>query len=238
MPGEQLLALVNPRGRKRASAKQVAWRKKFGKMYGGGAKRKRNPIAGLAAANPRRAKRRRNPIAGLAAANPRRGKRHHNPRLNIIKTVQSSVMPALTSAGATLAVDLALGYLPMPANMKTGSVRNITRAVGLVALGVAAGLVVKPETVRAITSGGLSIIFYDTLKVTAQKMMPNLPFGANMDEMSGLGYWGSGWNPGADNQYNMSAYLNTGEPVPALGAYMAPYESAPSMMAEYEDDLY
>jgi len=228
MPGEQLLALVNPRGGKRASAKQVAWRKKFGKVYGGAKrKRKRNPIAGLA--NPRRAKR---------SHNPRRGKRRHNPQLNTIKMVQGSVMPALTSAGATLAVDLALGYLPIQDNMKTGAVRNITRAVGLVVLGTAAGLVARPETVRAITSGGMSIIFYDTLKGLAQKIMPTLPLGANMDEMSGLGYWGSGWNPGADNRYNMGAYLNTGEPVPALGAYLAPHESVPSMMAEYEDDLY
>lgn len=145
------VAFVNPsrrRARKNPTAKQRAWRKKFGKMYGGGKKHARRH------ANPRKrkymqsVKRHGHKVSRRAwkssgyTRNPRR--RHHyrrNPSLRLsTRGISNSLIGAAQGATGSVLVDVAMGQIaPMlPASllsMNTYPIVKIAVALGLGAVG-------------------------------------------------------------------------------------------------------
>lgn len=118
------------------------------------------------------------------ARNPKRKKYRRNPRHvgGIVKQATSALMPAVIAAGGAVGVDIALGYLPLPDNLKTGMLRHVTRAAAAVALGVAAGYVVKPETARQIMSGGLTVTFYGAMRELIANNAPQIKMAAIDDD--------------------------------------------------------
>lgn len=147
-----------------------------------------------------------------------------NPRpVGLVGMVTDSLMPSFTAAGSALALDLVFGFLPLPAMLKTGPVRHVTRAVGAVALGALAGMVARPETARLVTSGAMTVVAYGALRELAARFMPQLPLGLAEADLGadGLGYEGSGYPVGDDG---VGAYL-TDQSDAGMGMYLSADEA-------------
>lgn len=168
------ILLVNPRRRKRR--KKTAVRK-----------RRKNPV------KRRRTKKRKT---------TRSRRRRRNPALTA-RSVQNQLMDALQGASGALALDVTLGYLPIPANLKAGLVGTGVKALLAIGIGVVGQKtkVVKAATAARLANGALTVVLHDELKKQVQNFMPNIAMGEYMDWNStgindGMGYYGSGYNPG------------------------------------------
>ena len=165
------ILLVNPRRRRRR--KKTTARK-----------RRRNPTA-----NPRRRRRR-------TYATKRR--RRRNPRMTG-RAIQNQVVDAFQGASGALALDVTLGYLPIPANLKAGIVGTGVKALLAIGIGVLGQnlKVVKASTAAKLSNGALTVVLHDELKKQVQNFLPNVAMGEYLDYGNNeLGYYGSGYNPG------------------------------------------
>lgn len=168
------ILLVNPRRRRRK--KTTVKRRKT-------RARKSNPV-----------KRRRRRASTV------RRRRRSNPRLTA-RSVQNQVMDALQGATGALALDVTLGYLPIPANLKAGLVGTGVKALLAIGIGVLGQnfKIVKPSTAAKLSNGALTVVLHDELKKQVQNFMPNIPMGEYLNDNyvnNSLGYYGSGYNPG------------------------------------------
>lgn len=160
----------NPRRRRRA--KRVSFR--------------RNPA-------PRRRRGfRRNPSARrlIGRLSAGRGK------LNIKDTVMSAGGAALGAIGT----DVVFARLPLPANLKTGAMRQLVKAAVGVGLGFLVSRYANKRIGAAIATGGLAIAGYEAARSYLVKEVPALGLGEYLD---GLGYYSAGM------------------PVDGLGEYLA-----------------
>lgn len=188
------------RGRRKMSALQ---RKYFGKRS-----------ARKAAAAPRRRRRasggKRRPAVGYVVGsrrirrrklNPRRvsrRRRHSNPRFSI-GGITSQLMPAVYGAGGALALDVALGYIPLPAMLQTGYARHATRIVGALGIGWL-GRKFLGSKGAAAGAGALTVAVYGLLKDVAVQ--------ATAGKVKGLGDY---------EEIQVDGYY---DPAPQIGAYM------------------
>ena len=164
------ILLVNPRRRKRRKKTSVKRRRT----------RARNPV---------RRKRRKTSVR----------RRRRNPAARVtMRTVQRDVMEALQGATGALALDVTLGYLPIPANLKVGFVGTGVKALIAIGLGVVGQnmRLVKPATAKAFANGALTVVLHDELKKQLAIFMPNIPLGEYLGTGNNLSYYGSGYNPG------------------------------------------
>jgi hypothetical protein len=207
---------------KRATAKLVAFNRAKRRSP---AKRKSNPISSRAAAyrgvatmsNPIR--RRRKKAVGYTVGsgpirrrklNPIRRRRSRNP---IGGGLLSIVSPAITAASGALALDLAWGYLPLPANIKAGPLRHVAKAAGAIALSMIAGKVVKKSTADAMGVGALTVVIHEAAKEAIHKFVPGVKMdgvGLYVQGLGGLGYYSAGMPAGGalpDNS-GMGLYVN------------------------------
>lgn len=169
--------LINPRKRthKRATHKKRTVR------------RKRNTVSVSRAANPaprrRRRVRRHSGFAGVT----RRIRRRRNP----ITTggIMATAKPALFGAGGALLLDLIMGNVPLPASLKTGGMKHITK----VALALGIGLVGKNFAGRKVANemalGAMTVAFHDAAKETLSVAMPTLKLN---EYITDLGYYSPG----------------------------------------------
>lgn len=187
---EQLL-LVNPRRRKRRTPP----RGPGGRFLKRGSKRR---------ASSKRRTRRRNPIPGSAvmAANPVRRRRRSAARVarrrrrnpiggrGFLGALTAPLMPAVVGAGGAVANEIAFKFLPLPANLKTGMVGTLTRAVVAVGLGMALDRVAGRRIASQMTAGALTVLAYGQLKGILATAAPNLVG----EYISGddMGYYGAG----------------------------------------------
>lgn len=163
------ILLVNPRRRRRRTTKRRVTRRKT---------RARNPV---------RRRRRKTTVR----------RRRRNPAARVsMRTIQRDVMEALQGATGALALDITLGYLPLPANLKVGFVGTGVKALLAIGLGVVGQnmKLVKPATAKAFANGALTVVLHDELKKQLAIFMPNIPMGEYLNE-NDLGYYGSGYNP-------------------------------------------
>lgn len=219
------ILLVNPRrrrGGKRRRKMSALQRKYFG---GGGGKRRRKRRA-AARGTPRRrrrASRRRNPIVNLSPVRRRKrrkgsrarrrshDRRRRNPSLRGMassfkpRALQATLMNAVPGAVGALGLDVAMGFLPIPATWKAGYLGWITKAAAAIVIGMVAQNFVKPSTAAKMTEGALSVMFYGIFRNMTAQFLPSVPLGMYMAPRVGMGYYGSGWNPDAES--NMSGYL-------------------------------
>lgn len=181
------ILLVNPRRRRRTTKRRTA-------------RRKTNPRRKRSTRKRSRA-RRRNP--GYALPNPRRrtrraSRRRSNPAPRLTaRSVQSNVMAALPGAFGALGLDVMLGYIPLPAVLKTGFAAYITKAVGAIGLGMVANMsgMVRGATAAKMTEGALTVMFHGMLRQGMAQFAPAVPMGMYIPGSTGMGYYGAGWNP-------------------------------------------
>lgn len=167
------ILLVNPRRRRR---RKTTTRKRTTRA------RRRNPVH-----------RRRSPVRRRKTSVRRR--RRRNPAFNV-RGIQGQVMTALQGASGALALDVTLGYLPIPANLKAGFVGTGVKALLAIGIGVVGAKtnIVSNATAAKLSNGALTVVLHDELKKQLANFMPNIQMGEYLDA-NDLGYYGSGYNP-------------------------------------------
>jgi hypothetical protein len=188
------LALVNPR-RRRKTAKRRTTK----------ARVRRNPSRRKALAiapAPRKRRRASRPKARRIRRNPIRARKSSGD-------IMSQIKPAFTAGLGALGLDLAWGFLPIPAGLQTGPLRHVAKGAGALALGYVANMVTDKATARQMAVGALTVVMHNMMRELAQQVMPTV----------NLGYYNAGFNAGM------------GEYTSGMGAYISgdtsPYLSAP-----------
>lgn len=171
-------------------------RRKARKVRAKSRRRSKRRAAPAVFANPTRRKRRRISMRGIR----RRARR--NP---IIPTgfVNGQLIPAAQGAAGALALDLALGYLPIPENFKTGALRHVTK--GLLAVGIGMGVekLTSRAAGRAATLGALTVVLHDAAREGVAAFVPSVKLGEYLSDadlaeyLSGGGQDALGWETSA-----------------------------------------
>jgi hypothetical protein len=104
--------------------------------------------------NPRRARRhyRRNPIEGTATG-----------------FLSGTLVPAAIGAMGAIGVDIAIGSLPLPASMKTGTMLTLTRIGGALGIGFLLGMVAGEDAGAEAAAGGIIVTIYSVAKTYIQQ---------------------------------------------------------------------
>jgi hypothetical protein len=152
--------------------------------------------------------------------NPRRRvARRSNPRFNL-SGITSQLVPAAYGAGGALALDLALGYIPLPAMLKTGYARHATRIVGALGIGWLAGKFLRGKS-QAIGAGALTVAMYGLFKDVALQFAP-AAISAKLGEYEEITV--QGYDDPAEGTAGVGAYLSgdgySDEDLGGVGAYM------------------
>ena len=124
--------------------------------------------------------------------------------------VKGTLMPAATGAAGALAVDMALGFLPLPANLMTGMLRPVVRLGAAYGIGKLGGMVTNKRTGHLMMAGAVTVIAYDIIKSAVQTVMPNLALSEYVG-MNGLGYMGAGQMIGSFDQTRRRTVMPVGE---------------------------
>ena len=199
------ILLVNPRRRRKTTTRR---------------KRRKTTV---------RRRRRRNPVA--AVSNPRRRRRRNPQRITAVK-IQRQLTVATQGALGALGLDIALAYIPFPAQMSGPFIGPVIKGFGAVALGVLVNMAgVRADTANRMVEGALTVQIHGIAKTMLGQFMPAIPLSAYTDQ---LGYYGSGWNPNAivdDPDWNgsgMSAYLTdiSADPMTMDEGGMSMYEDS------------
>lgn len=105
--------------------------------------------------------------------NPRHRRRHrrHNPRLFTMGGITSALTPALWGAVGGVAFDIAFGYVPLPAMVKTGYPKHAAKIAGALALGWAAKKFMRGRGSQ-MAQGMLVIAMYGLVKDVAKQFLP------------------------------------------------------------------
>lgn len=193
---EELL-LINPskrgkrktKSRKHRSAAQRAATRRLVALN-------RSRRAGSSSPKRRRSARRSTPIT--YAANPvRRRRRAHSTHRRVstrryrrnptglFGNLVPMVTDAAIGAAGAIAVDVAVGLLPLPANLKTGLLGTVTRGAAAVALGTVGGMIMPRRVAKQMAAGSLTVTAYGALKGFLATNVPALG-------LSGMGYYPGG----------------------------------------------
>jgi hypothetical protein len=189
----ETLMLVNP---KRRGKRRLPPRGPGGKFLKRGSKRRRTT---------KRRSRRRNPIPGTAimAANPVRRRRRSVARVTrrrrrrnpigvrgFMGALTAPLMPAVVGAAGAIGNEVAFRFIPLPANLKTGMIGTLSRAVVAVGLGMALDRVMGRKMASQMTAGALTVLAYGQLKGILATAAPQLINEYISDD--DMGYYGAG----------------------------------------------
>lgn len=193
MAGSSIL-LVNPR-RKRRRVKSRTRARRRRRTITSHRRRRRRAVA---AAPIRR--RRRNPRhrARTRAYGGRRRRRLRNPRLGGLSLgrIGSMLVPAAMGGVGAIGLDVALAYIPIPEQYKTGWLGTGVKVAGAIGLGLLAGKVVGREKGKLFAAGALTVIAYQTIRAFASQA-----FGSTIKGLSGYQDF---------TDYRVGAYMNNG----------------------------
>jgi len=165
------LLLINPKPGKRKMAAKKRRKTRAARTRKNPAKRRRSRK--MAAAITSRVVYRRNPIGRGGAG--------------ILGQAKAALMPSAVAAGGAIGVDLVLGYLPIPENLKTGALRHVTRGAASVGVAMLAGLVAKPDTARQVLAGGLTLTWYGVMRDLFARFGPGVRLAAvDDDDLGGM----------------------------------------------------
>jgi hypothetical protein len=217
------MLLVNPRKRRRKAKGRKRARAR--RRRSGGARR---AAAGYTVGNAPIRRRKLNPRRRRGRSRRRRGYRRNPISLRGFApgNLMNQVTGALPGAVGALGLDVLLGFVPIPVTWKAGIPGYLTKIVGAVGLGMLAGNMVGQATAARMTTGALTVMFHGILRELLATNFPAVPLGMYLQPgFAGLGYAGSGWNPGmgmylpdisADDmgmdQRDLGAYLDNGNP--------------------------
>lgn len=136
---------------------------------------------------------RRNPIRRRYRRNPIGGK--GDLRLT------SLILPAVGIGAGALGAEIVMGYLPIPANFKTGVTRHLTKGVVGLAGGWALAKFVNRQLGELFAMGALTIAAHDAMRQMYTSVMPNAQLGGQGLYMRRMGYS----NPGRQVRMNGAA---------------------------------
>lgn len=106
-------------------------------------------------------------------------------------------MVAAQGAMGAIGLDIALAYIPLPAQFTGPIASPIIKGLGAIGLGAVAGMAgVRAETANRMTEGALTVQLHSIGKNMLGQFMPNIAMSEYVD---GIGYYGSGYNPGVDD---------------------------------------
>jgi hypothetical protein len=112
-----------------------------------------------------------------------------------------------------IGLDIALAYIPLPAQLTGPIASPVIKGLGAIGLGAVAGMMgVRADTANRMTEGALTVQIHGIGKNLVSQWMPNI---AMSEYMSGMGYYGSGYNPGVDDP---DWYSGMGTYLPDLSA--------------------
>lgn len=170
-------------------------------------KRKSNPVTPLRAAKANPAPRRRRRRSQTANLIPLR-RRRSNPSARRGKFDLGTV--AVNAGGQAiggLITSIAIGLLPLPANLKTGAVGMAVKVGIATALGMAAAQYASPKLGENIASGGATLAIFDFIRGYVPENIPMGGFVGNpMD-----GFVGNPMNGFVDNPMGASPLIYQGE---------------------------
>jgi hypothetical protein len=181
MPAE--IAIVNPSRRKghrtaaqkRATAKLLAWNR----AHRGHKSRKSNPSHRHHHGGHHRTAAQRAATRKLIAWN--RGHRSHNPGRALTRFpgrmggFMGELVPAGIGAAGGLGINILVGYLPLPVQLKTGFVRTLVVLGAVWAGGAVASMAFGRRVGNLVTAGGVTVTIYDLLKGLIVQNFPNVP---------------------------------------------------------------
>ena len=142
-------------------------------------------------------RRRRN----VYVANPRKKRRVRRrnparPRLTAAR-IQRNLTVASQGALGAIGLDVALAYIPLPAQMQGPFIGPVIKGLGAIGLGIVAQMMgVRAETATRMAEGALTVQLHGIGKQMLAQFAPLVPLSAYVGQDS-LGYYGSGWNPNA-----------------------------------------
>ncbi len=140
------------------------------------------------AANPAPAvqtrKRRSTKRQATAAGRVLRYRRRKNPVGGIGGFVKGALIPSAVGGAGALALDLAMNMLPLPATLKTGTMRPVVRVAGAIGLGMLASKVASRQVGGQVAAGALTVTLYDLARSTLAK-------NDTFKKVFGLGEYGS-----------------------------------------------
>lgn len=152
-------------------------------------------------------------------------KRHHNPRL--LAGFTGQLMNGAIGAAGALGVNVVLGFLPLPANLKTGMVGKAVKLVGAAGVGMLAGRFMGAARGQAIAQGAITVALYDVFSGFLKQAAPTIPLLAGDDE---FGYLDPATVISGDEE--IGAFLPAGvSGDEEMGAYLSGEED----MGEYEN---
>lgn len=166
MPGE--IMLINPRRKKRAGGRKRRTMSAAQKKYFGKRRSRRAPT--ILQANPRRRR-----YTRRTARRVTRFRR--NPMDSYLGGVTNgdflggTLMPAATGAAGALALDVALGYLPLPDAMTTGPMNIVTRIAGAIGIGMIGKAIGGKRFGENMMAGAIVVTLYDVGKEQLADMM-------------------------------------------------------------------
>lgn len=149
-------------------------------------------------------KRRRNPVRRRRTTTVRRRRRRNPARRITQASITRNLTVASQGALGALGLDIALAYIPLPANLQGPFIGPVIKGLGAIGLGAVAGMAgVKAETATRMAEGALTVQLHGIAKTMLATWMPDIPMSAY------LGYYGSGYNPvdDPDWQGGMGTYL-------------------------------
>ena len=180
---------ANPirRRRHRAAVRANPIRRRRRRVYAS------NPVAPLR--RRRRKSYARNPIARTRSHGARRYRR--NPigsgRGNL--DLKALIMPALMQGAGAVATSIVVGYLPLPSNLKTGSMLGATKAITGLALGWVVAKFVNKRLGQNLAEGALTVAAYDAINGVAANA--GISMAAMYPGMGAMYHPGMGWTTGA-----------------------------------------
>ena len=131
-------------------------------------------------------------------------------------------MPAAVGASGALALDITLGFIPIPANFKTGPLGLATKLIGAIVLGNVAGNVMGKKQGERVTAGAVTVLAYDFIKRQIATNMPAVPLSGS--DFAYNPYPSMGEYVGVDNNLG---YMNAGMGV-GVGEYIGTGDYTPS----------
>jgi len=167
------ILLVNPKSRRRhkrrrSAAQKAATRKMLAARFG-------KRTAARAHVNPIK-RRRRHHVHHAHAMHHRRRRYRLNPRGGgVVGMLTSTLVPAAMGAVGGLGVNILIGFLPLPAMLKTGMMRTVTTILGAVGLGAVVSMVSSRRTGELVAAGAVTVTLYDALKGIVVRTFPQIP---------------------------------------------------------------
>ncbi len=151
--------------------------------------------------------------------------------MTVAGLMNRNVMPAFQGGVGALGLDIIWGYMPIPANLKTGMLRHVVKGAGAIAMGWIAGNFVKPATATQLATGALTVVMHSAMRETVAQFAPNIPLG---EYVEGMGYYNAGQIASPQYGNNELGQVPYGSSMTPMGEYMGPDDNN---MSYYETDV-